>query len=144
MMIDWARDRLGVGFRDDARAIGCRDDDGELVGVVIYDTFSSTFCHVHIVGSPGRRWFTRDFLVHAMMYPFRTCALPRVSALISEHNEAALALAYKAGFVEEGLMRRGGSDGDDLVLLGLLRDDAEALWLSAKMIERSARRFAIL
>ena len=64
----------------------------------------------------------------ALAYAFRTLGLHRVSYVIPEANQAALAAYLRAGFCEEGHLRQAVyRDGryHDLIALGILRDEWE-------------------
>jgi RimJ/RimL family protein N-acetyltransferase len=76
-----------------------------------------------------RRGFGLDAMQVALTYAFRTLGLHRVSYLIPEANQAALAAYLRAGFREEGHLRQAAyRDGryHDLIGLGILRDEWEA------------------
>ena len=125
-LLAWAEARiLGWRPREDAVAIG-REVDGRLVGVTVFDTHSPTTCFFHLAAGE-RRWLTKEFIIVALSYPFLQCGYPRLSAMISENNRLSLRLARIGGWVEEGRMRRGGIEGEDIVMLGMLRE--ECRWL---------------
>ena len=66
-----------------------------------------------------------------------SCAL-HLTNLINAHNERAQAAYRKAGFVEEGRLRQAMyREGvyHDILVMGLLRDEFEALHLSARVQE---------
>lgn len=120
-LLAWACERIGIGsFRSDAQAIGIEKDD-QLAAVVIYDTFSSTDCFMHVASDGSRNWLTRTFLKHAFAYPFITCNLPRVSSPIAESNQAALKFNMGLGFVQEGYHPMAAHDGGAILSMGLLR-----------------------
>jgi len=120
MLLPWAAERIGIGrFRDDARAIGVGDGDN-IRGVVVYDTFSSADCNMHVASDGSGRWLTREFLCHAFSYPFIQLRLRRVTAMVPAKNLHALRFDEKLGFVREGYHPHGMPD-DDLISLGMLR-----------------------
>lgn len=124
-MTSWAAARMnhdGFRFRDDAQAIG-REIDGELVAVVVFDTFSDGDCLIHVVSDGSRRWFSRPFVIMAMAYPFQQLHKRRITALVREDNDASNALCSNFGFVLEGRMRSAAGEGQDMLLWGLLRED---------------------
>ena len=55
-------------------------------------------------------------------YPFEQCGLRRVTAPISSKNKASLILVIKLGFMFEGRLVNGCTDGDQ-VIMGMLRED---------------------
>lgn len=120
-LLSWATRRIGlVRFRADAKTIGL-EKNGELAAVVVFDTFSSTDCSMHIASDGSRRWMNRELLVAAFAYPFVQCGLRRVTGLVAANNAEALAFDEHLGFEREGLFREACPDGTDLVALGMLR-----------------------
>ncbi|CAN7304505.1 N-acetyltransferase [Phyllobacterium sp. LjRoot231] len=114
-------------FRNDAYALGC-ERDGEIVGAVIFDTFGSSDCLIHVVTNGKRRWFNRELATRVCAFPFTQCGFKRITALISADNEPSLRFIKGfGGFVQEGVMRQGGTKGEDLIMFGLLRRDCR--WL---------------
>ena len=119
--IAWAAGRIGIGaFRSDARGIARVNRDGSLAAVVVFDTFSSCDCNMHIASDGTRRWLTRDLLMEAFAYPFIQLGLRRVTLVVTSKNAAALEFGRKLGFEVEGVCREAMPD-DDVVILGLLR-----------------------
>lgn len=120
-MIRWAEARLeGAQFRDDAVAIG-NERNGRLCAVVVFDTFSTTSCLVHLVSDGSKKWMTRDFIRAGFAYPFIQCGYRRIATLVSANNEAALKLNQHFGWVIEGRMREDGLHGEDNIVMGMLR-----------------------
>lgn len=131
-LIAWAEERIpGCRFRDDARAIG-HDKDGELVAVTVFDSFSTTGCFMH-QASGARHWWSKEYGTVAFSYPFLQCAYPRVSTLISADHHPLGRFMTMLGWRREGVMRKAGINGEDLLLLGMLREECRfvpppALW----------------
>lgn len=136
-LVLWAEAHIaGARFRGDAKAIGIARD-GETVGVFVFDTISTNACFMHVASDGSRRWLDRSALVRVFAYPFLQCGFRRVSAVVSSTNAPSLNLVRKLGAVEEGRMRHGAHDGEDLVLFGLLRE--ECRWLEPRSVGRRVR-----
>lgn len=119
-LLAWAAERIGIGqFRSDARTIGLARGNG-LAAVVVFDTFSSYDCCMHVASDGSGHWLTREFLVHAFSYPFIQCKLPRVTSPIAESNAKSLRFNLKLGFQVEGRHPMGAKDGA-MLTTGLLR-----------------------
>lgn len=137
-MVAWAEARIhGCKFRDDARAIGVRSEHG-YCGVVVFDNFSTTGCWISVASDGGRRWLSRELLIRVFAYPFTQIGYRRVSALISCRNADSLALCEGIGFQREGVVRQAGADGEDSILLGMLRE--ECRWLPERFAGKTGRR----
>lgn len=120
-LLPWAASVIGIErFRDDARAIG-QSMNGEVNAVCVFDTFSAADCNMHIASSGSGHWLTREFLVTVFSYPFITCRLRRVTAMVPASNAAALKFDRHLGFIDEGFHPRA-LPGDDLRSLGMLRE----------------------
>ncbi|CAM8655133.1 GNAT family N-acetyltransferase [Sphingobium cupriresistens] len=122
MLISWAEQQLGVRFFEDARAIGWGNDTA-IRAVAIYERWSGNDCCVHLVsdGQPG--WLARPFLAAGFHYPFVTAGLRRITGLVPANNDRAIRLNQHFGYREEGCLRHGVSDGVDLIIMGMLREE---------------------
>lgn len=119
-LLDWAAARYGDNAIDsDTHAIGV-EVDGEIQAVAMYNAFTDISCNIHVVTDGRRRWAGRTFLRQAFAYPFVQLGLTRLTALVPAKNYNALNLDLRLGFQVEGRMAEA-TDGDDLVVLGMLR-----------------------
>lgn len=128
-LIAWAASRMGYPnfqFRPDARAIG-REKDGEICAVIVFDTWSDGDCLIHVVSDGSKRWFSREFVIRAMAFPFLQVGNRAITALVLASNAPSIAMCEHFGFQREGLLRRRGPNGEDMILFGLLRE--ECRWL---------------
>ena len=120
-LLPWAQDRIGVTFRRDAYTLGL-EKAGELVAVVVYDSFGEVDCNMHIASDGTSAWMNKSLLVSAFAYPFIQLKLNRVTGLVPAKNELALKFDEHLGFVREGYHPKGCKD-DDLISLGMLREN---------------------
>lgn len=121
-LIAWASERIGgLQFRPDAKAIGS-EINGKLVGVTVFDCFSTCDVNMHIASDGSGHWLTRAFLVAGFAYPFIQCGMRRVTGLVPAKNEAALRFDLHLGFKKEGLCRHALPD-DDIIILGMTRSE---------------------
>lgn len=120
-LLPWAAERIGIAkFRSDARAIGY-ERGGEIRAVVVFDTFSSTDCHMHVASDGSRHWLTSAFLAAAFAYPFTQMKLNRVTSPIAESNKQALRFNLRLGFKPEGYHPKAANDGA-VITTGMLRE----------------------
>lgn len=101
--------RIGLAWSSDFHAIG-RVVDGTLVGVVGYNGFTGSCCQMHMAGDT-KHWITREFLLQAFRYPFVTCGLNLVLAVVPSGNLQALEIDRKLGFEEILYLPRAHPDG---------------------------------
>jgi hypothetical protein len=127
-LIKWAeRHNPARRFRTDAHAIGLRSN-GAIRAATIYDGFSGNDCLIHIATDGEPNWFTREYAVRTMAYPFIQCDQARISCLIERSNRPAVQFTVRfGGWVHEGTLREASLLGDDLLLFGMLKRDCP--WL---------------
>ena len=125
---EWARLRIPhvESWGEWCETIGL-ERDGELRAVAVYNFYTGADIAMHIAAVPGRRWMTRDSLRVAFRYPFVQLGCRRVTGYIPAKNADSLRLAQHLGFVREGLKREATEDGDDVVVLGMLKNECRYL-----------------
>lgn len=124
----WVGDRIaGEDFGEDAVAIGV-EDDGELVGGVVYTHYCGTDIRMHTAGVG--RWLSRQGLFRFYAYPFIQLGCRRVTGLVRADNPTAQRFNEKLGYVKEGVLRDADDDGCDLIVYGMTK--AECRWIENK------------
>lgn len=119
-LLPWACTRIGIAsFRSDAQAIGL-ERNGGIVAAVVFDTFSTYDCNIHVASDGTGHWLNKELLVAAFCHPFITCKLRRVTATIASRNLRALKFNRHLGFTQEGFHPYAAGD-DAMVSLGLTR-----------------------
>lgn len=131
-IMDWVAARIaGVPMHyrwTEARAIGLVEGGRILAGLVVHNYVAAAGNCELSFAADGAKWATRPSIRALLAYPFEQLALNRVTTMIAARNIRALRLNEKLGFVREGLMRQGAGN-DDLVILGLLREETP-LWMA--------------
>lgn len=120
---EWLQERIGLPWSTDFIALG-RVQDGKLVGVVGYNNFTGTSCHMHMAGEG--RCMNREFLREAFRYPFETLDLTMVFGIVPSGNIRALGIDRKLGFRELIYIPGAHPDGG-IHILQMKRD--ECRWL---------------
>lgn len=124
--LQWANRRLGTNFTNDAAvSLTSLDQDGSILGVVIFSRFTPWGCELSTVFD-DKRGVTPRLLKAAFIYAFIQCGLSRISVFVAADNEKSLNHAQRLGFRKEGVARAWYGDRD-AHLLGLLRQDCK--WL---------------
>lgn len=121
-LLPWAQERLCVQFRRDAYSIGL-EKDGQIVAVVVFDNFSDVDCNIHIASDGTKAWMSKGLLVTTFAYVFLQLGLARVTGLVDAGNADALSFDEHIGFVREGYHPKAGSNGGDMISLGMLREN---------------------
>lgn len=99
--------------------------DGEVIAAALYVENNGTNCFLHVAGSPGRRWLTREFYYWCLHYPFIQCGLKRMTAWIEATNADSRRFAEHAGWKPEATLKGAGVNGVDVVLYVLWREDCK-------------------
>lgn len=122
----WIEDKLGgdvvsVPFR----AVGIVGDKGKLIGgAYFYNHREGQDIYAAVALEDGA-FMTPDVVSKILAFPFGQLKLPRVSVDIDESNTHAIQQAERLGFELEGIKRRAGANGGDVLMFGLLRDNCK-------------------
>lgn len=106
----------------DMEGIGLRRD-GELVAGVIYEGWNDHNCWMHVCAEPGARWMTRSYLRECFEFPFVERGLRTVRGHVNASNAAARRLDEHLGFREEARLCGAASDGGDVILYVMRREE---------------------
>ena len=93
-------------------------------GVVVYSRMTPWNCEMSMAGWGA--WITRPLLRAAFHYPFNTCKLIRVTAVVEDGNERSMSINKRLGFIEEGRLSHWFGDKDGIILR-MLR--SECKWI---------------
>ena len=115
---EWVAEKVDqVSSWGDFYAMGA-EVKGEIVSGVVFNNFNESNSTCHIAVSKPNRLFL-ELLDHAYGYAFGQCGLKRLTGLVASDNHKALKLDKHIGFVEEGMMRQAGRQGQDIIMLVL-------------------------
>jgi RimJ/RimL family protein N-acetyltransferase len=129
-IIPWVGSRIDEDdFGEKPVALGL-EENGELIAGVVFNWYTGPSICMHVAAEPGKRWLTRDFLFRVFAYPFLQLKCSRVTGLVRTDNLAAQRFDEHLGFVREGVIRKGATDGTDFILYGMLKE--ECRWLELK------------
>ena len=129
-VLKWVGDRTDEDdFGPGSIAIGL-EEDNELIAGVAFNMYTKASICMHVAAMPGKRWMTKNFLWRSFAYPFIQLGCNRVTGLVREDNFVAQKFDEHLGFKREGLLRRACTDGQNMILYGMLREDCR--WLEIK------------
>jgi hypothetical protein len=127
---EWVMARMPYPIRwTNYKAIGL-ERDGVLVAGVLYESMTTRDVNMHCaIADAGA--LNLEFTYTCFHYPFEQCGLARVTGLVPSKNEKALKFDIdKLGFQVEGIIRKALPDGDNVIVLGMLRE--ECRWLKGR------------
>jgi len=129
-VIPWVGSRIDEDdFGEKPVALGL-EENGKLIAGVVFNWYTGASICMHVAAEPGKRWLTRDFLFRVFAYPFLQLECNRVTGLVRTDNLTAQRFDEQLGFVREGVIRKGATDGTDFILYGMLKE--ECRWLELK------------
>lgn len=118
-------------FHDDVpeglySAFGIVQNDKLIAGAVFHD-YRPPVSIQESFASISPTWATKITLRTLFWFPFEHCKVRRLNSLIAAENTRSRDLTERLGFKQEGVIRQGTDDGDDLIIYGMLRD--ECRWI---------------
>ena len=121
------------------KAIGVADDEGRLIGGVVFRNWCPEVGTIEISGAalPGTNWLSRRTLQLVYDYAFYQCNCHMVIQTTMADNEAALTLKAKLGFTFYRIAHLGGPGRDGVVGTFTVDD-----WENCK-INSNRRRHAV-
>lgn len=128
----WVESRLrGIsnGFGQYS-AIGI-EDSGKIIAGVVYHDYRRFSIQLSMA-SESPRWCSRKTLNILLGYPFNQLMVERITACTAKNNKRLRSLVTRLGFKLEGTLRRGHDGKKDLLLYGMLREEA-ARWINRKI-----------
>ena len=106
------------------------ESNGELIAGVVFEGYTGSSISIHVAALEGKLWLSKEFLFRVFAYPFLQLECNRVTGLVRVDNPKAQKLDEHLGFIREGVMRRGATDGTDYIIYGMLKE--ECRWLNFK------------
>lgn len=119
-------DRTGEDAYERCAGIGL-EEDGELLAGVLFQNHCGPNILMHVASDGTRKWMTPAYLCASFRYPFEQLGVRRITGLVRADNIDAQRFDEHLGFVREGVMREGASDGADMFVYGLLKRDCKYL-----------------
>lgn len=116
-------------FHDDVpeglyAAFGIIQDDKLIAGAVFHD-FRPPISIQESFASISPTWATKTTLRVLFSYPFLHCKVRRMNSLIAADNLESRDLTERLGFKQEGVVRQGTDNGEDLIIYGMLKEECK-------------------
>lgn len=115
----------GVPASSTMKGLGL-ERNGELVAGVLYENWNGVNVFMHVAIPPGAR-LTRRFVRYCFQYPFLELKCHRVSGWVEASNYAARRFDEHLGFRQEAVLTGAASDGGDVILYVMRRDECRYL-----------------
>jgi len=115
--LQWMGGMAGIGL----------EKDGVLVAGVIYEGYNRQNVWMHVGAVPGKRWMTKDYLLACFRYPFLVAGCEYVRGYVEASNTVARRFDEHLGFRQEAVLKGAASDGGDVILYVMHRDECRFL-----------------
>ena len=111
-------------FIQGMRGIGL-ERDGEMVAGIMYEGYNYQSIWAHIATKPGSIWLNKEYLRFCCNYPYEHCKVKFVLGYMDAANTHALRFAKHLGFREEARIREAATEGGDILILKMSREDCK-------------------
>ena len=122
---EWVADELNIDTFGKCRAIAAFDESGIIAGVVYHNYRSPLISMEMTIASVSPKWANKRTIRAFFDYPFSQIGLARVTSITDVENQHSVAFQKRLGFKQEGLIRQGYENGNDAVLMGMLRKECK-------------------
>lgn len=126
---DWVMLRVGGVFNCATDHTVSVHRDGKMVGGVVFTGFLGSCITLHMAGSEDN-WATMDFLWMVFDYCFVQLGCRKALGMVAADNIRALDVDLRLGFYPVAVLHDVLSDGGDLLILMMDRDQCK--WLKVK------------
>lgn len=121
----WAANILKQDVIRNARSIAVVKNE-KIAGVVILHDWSPPNVFLSWA-SVTPRWMSRDLLLHVFNWAYVQLRCKRITGLVERNNKRARDIDERLGMKLEGVLRKAAPSGRDLMVYGLLKEEAEQL-----------------
>lgn len=124
-VLSWMQQKVDAPRFFEPKAIGW-ERGGQIVCGVVFEQWSGPNIFMHVAIEDGAV-VTRRSLKLAFAYPFTHLNCSRITGLVRADNLKAQRFDEHLGFRLEGRLRSAATDGTDMLVYGMLRN--ECRWL---------------
>lgn len=121
----WAADKIGQDEFKNARGLGFANSKGLIAVVVLHDHSHPNVFLSWAATTP--RWMNKGVLFTIYNWAYNQLKCERITGLVEKNNRRARKVDEGLGMKLEGVLRKASPSGQDLMVYGLLRREAEEL-----------------
>lgn len=119
----WVADKANIYVNEDCQGIGYLSD-GNLIAGVSYERYTGKSIMVH---QRVDRPTPKGFWFAVVDYPFNDLGVKHLIGLVDSTNQKAMKINLKMGFKIEATIADAGSEGGDLMIMKMSKDDCKLL-----------------
>lgn len=130
----WVKTHTGLTLGKTAVGIG-EERDGKIIAGVTFDcwTKNNIFVSMAVGGKTSK-----EFWEVVAKYPFEQLGCTRVTAIVESSNMKSIKLTLHGGFTEECRLVGAASDGSDLIMYKMHKDDCRVLDWDKTVLNRKS------
>jgi hypothetical protein len=129
----WIMERVTGVFTpelDHSFAVHVDNDDGQILGGFALCQYLGASITIHVAGTMGKRWLTRELLWLVFDYAFNQLKCRKVIAPVRSDNYLGLSMDFRAGWNLEAVIHNAYDDGVHMMVLTTTKDKCP--WLNYK------------
>lgn len=124
-LLTWAAHQLKQDVLQNARAIAVVKDN-QIAGVVVLHDWSPPNIFLSWAAT-SPKWFSRQLILHIYNWAYVQLKCKRITGLVEKNNKRAREIDERLGMKMEGVLRKAAPSGRDMIVYGLLKEEAETL-----------------
>jgi len=124
-LCNWAAKKIGQDEFKNARGLGFANGSGLIAVVVLHDLSPPNVFLSWASTSP--RWMTKRTIYTIYDWAYIQLGCTRITGLVEKNNKRARKVDEGLGMKLEGVLRKAAPSGQDLMVYGMLRTEAEEL-----------------
>lgn len=121
----WAAEKIGQDEFKNCQGLGFANSTGLIAVVVLHDLSPPNVFLSWAATTP--RWMTKGAIFAIYNWAYNQLRCERITGLVEKNNKRARKVDEGLGMKLEGVLRKASPTGQDLMIYGLLRKEAEAL-----------------
>lgn len=121
----WAAKIIGQERFERARAVGFANSTGLIAVVVLHDHTPPNVFLSWAATTP--RWMSRGAIFAIYNWAYNQLKCTRITGLVEKNNKRARKVDEGLGMKLEGVLRKASPSGRDLMIYGLLKEEADEL-----------------
>lgn len=128
IVLHWAAGKLQMRFPADLCRAIAYVNESDILGAVVYHSWTPHSCELSIATDRSKRWATRRFITAIYKQAFVEFDKSRIHFTVDPTNTDSMRLQEKLGHKKECVLDDAAGEGKPLVLWGLTRKD----WLRGR------------
>ena len=122
-VVKYVSEKTGIVVHDRAVGIGYMQDDVMIAGVSFESYTKHNILGHQRIDKPA----PRGFWLACADYAYNVLNVNRITGFVDASNAKAIKINYKLGYILEATIKQAGSDGGDLLIMAMWRENCTIL-----------------